>query len=39
MRTEPRVAEETHKCPDCLSEIPVAARRCAVCTTQVSAAR
>jgi large conductance mechanosensitive channel len=39
MRTEPPVAEETHQCPECLSDIPVAARRCAFCTTQVSAAR
>jgi large conductance mechanosensitive channel len=39
MRTEPPVAKETHQCPECLSEIPVAARRCAFCTTQVAAAR
>jgi large conductance mechanosensitive channel len=39
LRTEPPVAEETHQCPECLSEIPVAARRCAFCTTQVAAAR
>lgn len=26
------------KCPECLSEIPIAARRCAFCTSQVSAA-
>jgi large conductance mechanosensitive channel len=28
----------TKKCPECLSEIPIAARRCAFCTTQVGAA-
>ena len=28
----------TKKCPECLSEIPIAARRCAFCTTAVSAA-
>jgi large conductance mechanosensitive channel len=39
LRTEPPVAEETHQCPECLSEIPMAAKRCAFCTTQVAAAR
>jgi large conductance mechanosensitive channel len=39
MRTEPPVAEETHQCPECLSEIPISARRCAFCTTQVATAR
>ena len=29
---------ETHPCPECLSDIPVAARRCAFCTSEVSAA-
>jgi len=29
---------ETHPCPECLSEIPVAARRCAFCTSEVTAA-
>jgi large conductance mechanosensitive channel len=29
---------ETRDCPECLSEIPVAARRCAFCTSEVSAA-
>jgi len=28
----------TRPCPECLSEIPVAARRCAFCTTEVAAA-
>lgn len=29
----------TKRCPECLSEIPIAARRCAFCTSPVSAAR
>jgi large conductance mechanosensitive channel len=29
---------ETHECPECLSDIPVAARRCAFCTSEVAAA-
>jgi len=28
----------TKKCPECLSEIPIAARRCAFCTSPVGAA-
>jgi large conductance mechanosensitive channel len=28
----------TKKCPECLSEIPIAARRCAFCTTAMEAA-
>jgi large conductance mechanosensitive channel len=38
MRTEPPVAERTHQCPECLSEIPVQARRCAFCTAAVARA-
>ena len=38
LRTEPPVAEETRHRPECLSEIPIAARRCAFCRTQVAAA-
>jgi large conductance mechanosensitive channel len=38
VRTEPPVAEETHQCPECLSDIPVEAKRCAFCTTQVARA-
>ena len=38
LRTEPAVSEETHQCPECMSEIPIAAERCAFCTTQVAAA-
>ena len=26
----------TKKCPDCLSEVPIAAKRCAFCTSQLS---
>lgn len=29
---------ETRPCPECLSDIPVAARRCAFCTSEVTAA-
>jgi large conductance mechanosensitive channel len=29
---------ETQPCPECLSDIPVAARRCAFCTSEVAAA-
>jgi large conductance mechanosensitive channel len=28
---------ETRPCPECLSDIPVAARRCAFCTSEVPA--
>ena len=38
MRTEPPVAEETRNCPECLSQIPNAARRCAYCTAEVAVA-
>ncbi len=30
-KTEPDVASETRPCPECLSNIPVGARRCAFC--------
>jgi len=33
---EPPADPTTKKCPECLSEIPVDARRCAFCTSQVS---
>jgi large conductance mechanosensitive channel len=29
----PLAAPTTKKCPECLSEIPIEARRCAFCTT------
>jgi large conductance mechanosensitive channel len=35
-RTEPPVDEEIRTCPECLSEIPVAARRCAFCTVPLT---
>ena len=28
----------TRECPECLSQIPLAARRCAFCTAEVGAA-
>jgi large conductance mechanosensitive channel len=31
-------APETRPCPECLSDIPVGARRCAFCTSEVAAA-
>jgi large conductance mechanosensitive channel len=34
-RTEPEVARETRECPECLSAVPEAARRCAFCTAQI----
>jgi large conductance mechanosensitive channel len=34
-RTEPGVAEPTRPCPECLSDIPRRARRCAFCTAVV----
>ena len=37
-RTEPPVDEAVRSCPECLSEIPTAARRCAFCTAEVGAA-
>ena len=35
-RTEVPVDEQTRPCPECLSEIPVPARRCAFCTAEVA---
>jgi len=37
-RTESPVAAETRPCPECLSEIPLAATRCAFCTAEVGTA-
>jgi large conductance mechanosensitive channel len=34
-KTEEAVDEPTRECPECLSSIPAAARRCAFCTAQV----
>jgi large conductance mechanosensitive channel len=38
MRTESPVAEVTRGCPECLSQIPTGARRCAFCTAEVGTA-
>jgi large conductance mechanosensitive channel len=37
-RTEAPVAEVTRACPECLSQIPNEARRCAFCTAEVGPA-
>ena len=37
-KTEPEVVSTTRDCPDCLSAIPIAARRCAFCTAVVAPA-
>lgn len=34
-RKEPPADPTTRKCPECLSEIPIDARRCAYCTSEV----
>lgn len=36
MRTEPAVDETTRQCPQCLSEVPREARRCAFCTSELT---
>ncbi len=37
-KTQPDVDRTTRECPECLSSIPVHARRCAFCTAEVSPA-
>jgi large conductance mechanosensitive channel len=37
-KTEPDVPSTTRECPECLSSIPIAARRCAFCTAEVAPA-
>jgi large conductance mechanosensitive channel len=37
-KTEPPVDETVRECPECLSEVPVAARRCAFCTSPLTGA-
>jgi large conductance mechanosensitive channel len=36
-RKEPPADPTTKKCPECMSEIPIGARRCAFCTSQMVA--
>ena len=36
-RTEAPADPTTKKCPECLSEIPIDARRCAFCTSELAA--
>jgi large conductance mechanosensitive channel len=38
MRREPPPDPTARRCPECLSEIPIAARRCAHCTSPVTGA-
>ncbi len=38
MRTEPDVESPTRGCPECLSQIPVAAMRCMYCTAVIQPA-
>ncbi len=35
LRTEPDVESDTRACPECLSQVPREARRCAFCTTEL----
>jgi len=37
-KTEPEVDDTVRECPQCLSSIPRAARRCAFCTSELSPA-
>ena len=34
-RREPPADPSTRKCPECLSEVPIGARRCAFCTSAI----
>jgi large conductance mechanosensitive channel len=34
-KTQPEVESETKKCPECLSDVPKDARRCAFCTSSL----
>lgn len=38
-KTETPVEPRTRECPECLSKIPLAARRCAFCTAELALAR
>ena len=35
-KKEPPADPSTKKCPECLSEVPIGARRCAFCTSQLT---
>jgi large conductance mechanosensitive channel len=35
MRSEPPIDEATRQCPECLSEVPREAHRCAFCTSEL----
>jgi large conductance mechanosensitive channel len=37
-RSEPPVDETTRKCPECMSEVPKEAHRCAFCTSELQPA-
>jgi len=36
MKTAPPLDPTTKKCPECRSDIPIDARRCAFCTSQLA---
>jgi large conductance mechanosensitive channel len=36
-RTEPPLERSTRPCPECLSDVPLFARRCAFCTSEIAA--
>jgi large conductance mechanosensitive channel len=36
-RPEPKVDQETRECPECLSDVPMGAKRCAFCTSALAA--
>jgi len=38
LQPAPAIDKETRPCPECLSDIPIAARRCAFCTADVASA-
>ncbi len=38
LKPEPKVAAITRECPECLSDVPEAARRCAFCTAEIGRA-
>jgi large conductance mechanosensitive channel len=38
VKTEPPVDEHTRECPECLSQVPTKAKRCAYCTAEIGPA-